>query len=286
MGKIRIKTLGDETQEKAQQKDAQKRREAKAFKKEHTKGVGLKGGQKISSIEGDEIKPEIAALLNQEAGADEPKKKTKKAKVKVRSHRYKELTEKIDKDKLYPLKEAIKLTQELATTKFDASVDIHININPLTLEKDKQSMSGVINLPHGTGKKRRIVVASEELIEDIQKGKIEFDVLVSHPSLMSKLARVAKVLGPKGLMPNPKNGTVTPDPEKRVKELEGGEFTWKTEPDHPIIHQAVGKVSFKVDQLEENIVALVKAIGLSKVARVTISSSMGPGVRLEVSSVS
>lgn len=285
MGKIRVKTLGDEMQEKEQQKEAQKRREAKLAKKEHTKGVGLKGGQKIAAIEGDEIKPEIEALLHQESGTEEPRKKTKKARAKVRSQRYQTLVTKVDKDKLYALKEAIELTQQLATTKFDASVDLHININPATLDKDKKSMSGVITLPHGTGKKRRIAIASEELIEAVQQGKIEFDVLVAHPSLMPKLAKVAKILGPKGLMPNPKNGTVTPDPEKRVKELEGGELTWKTEPDHPIVHQTVGKVSFKTDQLEENINALIAAVGVSKIAKITLTSSMGPGIEIELNSI-
>jgi large subunit ribosomal protein L1 len=162
---------------------------------------------------------------------------------------------------------------------------MHVNINPAILTKEKKSLSGSVNLPHGTGKKRIIVIADEALIEQVQKGKIEFDVLVAHPSMMAKLARVARILGPKGLMPNPKNGTVTPTPEKRVTELAGGEINWKTEPDQPVIHQAVGKVSYTPDQLEENIRALVKVIGTGKIAKLTLSSSMGPGIKVATNSL-
>jgi len=282
MGKIRVATLGDEAQEKKHQDAAKARREAKKLEKAHIKGLGLKGGQQIKVVEGVELKPEYEHTQDSTKETEEVKKKTKKVRIRVRSKRYQELMGQVDKTKSYPLKEAIKLIKKTSTTKFDGTVETHVNINAATLPKDKPSLSGSVNLPHGTGKTRRIVIADETVIENVTKGKIEFDVLVAHPTLMPKLAKVARILGPKGLMPNPKNGTVSADPEKRVKELRGGELTWKTEPDHPVIHQTIGKASFSETQLEENVATLVKSIGAGKISKLTLSSSMGPGIRVDV----
>lgn len=291
MGKIRVRTLGDEEFEKKQQKKADTRREAKALKKGkgHVEGVGLKGGQQVKIMEGVELKPEVEALLKADAtssaadGSVEPKeKKARVAKPRVRSKRYQDLASKYERMKLYPLKDALALTKKLSTTRFDATVEAHFNINKETLGKDKATLSGAVVLPHGTGKKRVVKIADEALIEAVGKGIIDFDVLVAHPSMMPKLAKVARVLGPKGLMPNPKNGTVTPTPEKRIKELEGGEVQWKTEADQPLIHQAVGKISFTEAQLEKNIKTLVNSIGISKMVKLTISSSMGPGIKVDI----
>lgn len=285
MGKIRVKTLGDEELEKEQQKEAKLRREAKKLKKdqsgekEHVKGVGLKGGQQIKVMEGVETKAEA------ESEAPEAKKKTKKIKVHEFSRRYKDLRTLVDRTKTYSLKDTIKLLKKTSNTRFVGTVEAHININPATLPKDKPSMSGSVVLPHGTGKKRIIAIADEALIAKVAEGKIEFDVLVAHPSLMPKLAKVARILGPKGLMPNPKNGTVTPDPEKRAKELSGGEISWKTEPDHPVIHQALGKVDFTEDQLTENIKTFVKSVGSGKIAKLSLNATMGPGIRVDVNTL-
>ena len=298
MGKIRVKTLGDASEEKAQQEAAKTRREVKKSKraspaeasakegKEHVKGVGLKGGQQVKVIEGVELKPEIEKLLNETP--EELEKEQKKAKTivpRVRSKRYKELTTIVDKKKLYPIKTAVELVKKTSTVKFDATVEVHININPAILDKDKPSLSGTINLPHGTGKKRVIAIADDTTIEKVIKGQIDFDVLVAHPSFMAKLAKVARILGPKGLMPNPKNGTISPTPEKRAKELEGGEMTWKTEPDHPVIHLSLGKVSFTEKQLEENLKTLIKSVDSGKITKLTLSSSMGPGIKVDVASL-
>lgn len=290
MGKIRVKTLGDEEFEKEQQEKAEKRREAKALKKEkaHVKGVGLKGGQQIKVMEGVELKPEVAAAveaIEHPETAKEDKKKARVAKPRIRSKRYKAFASQYDRAKLYPLTEALALTKKLATTRFDATVEAHLNLNRELLGKDKTTLSGSVTLPSGTGKKRVVKIASEALIEAIGKGIIDFDVLVAHPSLMPKLAKVARILGPKGLMPNPKNGTVTPDPEKRAKELEGGEIQWKTETEQPLIHQAVGKVSFTEKQLEENIKTLLNSVGVAKVVKLTLSSSMGPGIKVDTTTL-
>jgi large subunit ribosomal protein L1 len=118
------------------------------------------------------------------------------------------------------------------------------------------------------------------VLKEIEAGKINFDILVSHPSMMPKLAKFARVLGPKGLMPNPKTGTVTEDVEKRVKELSHGQVNFKTEPENPIIHLLVGKVSFEKNQLTENINAIIGAVGKNKILKTTITATMGPGIRV------
>jgi len=285
MGKIRVATLGDEQAEQKQKEKAKARREGKKALKEktHIEGVGLKGGQQIKVMEGSEIKPEIARLLEETpAQLQKEAKQPKKKALRVRSQRYQKLTQIVDKTKSYPIKEAVKLMKKTSTTKFDGTLEMHVNLNPATLPGEKPSLNGTVHLPHGTGKKRVIVIADEALIAKIATGKIDFDVLVSHPSLMPKLAKVARILGPKGLMPNPKTGTISTDPEKRVKELAGGELAWKTEPDHPVIHQVIGKVSFTEGQISENLAAFVKAISAGKIAKLTLNATMGPGIKVDL----
>ncbi len=289
MGKIRVKTLGDEAFEKEQADEAKKRRDAKALKKgkTHVKGVGLKGGQQISVMEGVELKPEVEALLQGTPTDSVKGKKTtsKKIKSSSRSRRYKELLGMVDRNKSYPIKEAIDLLKRTSNTKFAGTVEIHININPATLPKEKTNLSGTVNLPHGTGKQRKIVIADDTVLVQIAHGKLDFDILVAHPSMMPKLAKFARVLGPKGLMPNPKNGTVSPDPEKKAKELAGGETSWKTQPDQPLIHMPLGKVSFSDQQIQENLEALIKSVGIHRITKLVLNSTMGPGIKVDVNSI-
>lgn len=286
MGKIRVKILGDEITEKAQADKAKARREGKRALKTHVKGVGLKGGQQLKVMEGTELKPEVEALIHADAAqTPQTKKAVRQIKARVHSRRYRELREIVDKTKSYNTKDAIKLIIKTSNIKFDGTVETHININPATLPKDKPSLQGTVNLPHGTGKKRIIAIADDSVLKQIETGKINFDVLVAHPSQMPKLAKFAKLLGPRGLMPNPKNGTVTQDPEKRAQELEGGELTWKTEPDHPVIHQALGKVSFGQDKIEANLKAFVTSVSTGKIAKLTLSSTMGPGIKVDLNSI-
>ena len=126
----------------------------------------------------------------------------------------------------------------------------------------------------------KVAIADDALLSKIEAGTIDFDILVAHPSMMSKLAKLAKILGPKGLMPNPKNGTVSPDPQKRAKELAHGQVNFKAEPGNPIVHLPVGKVSFEDKKLIENIEAILSAIGRGKILRATLASTMGPGVKV------
>ena len=287
MGKIRVATLGDE-QEKEQRRRADARRQTKKSKKEHVEGVGLHGGERTVVMEGTDIKPEFKKLIEEVEGGQTsdarlqtPDKKKKKVKARVRSKRYVEKASLVDKTKLYPLTEAVSLVKQTSLTKFDATVELHINLNPATLA-EKKDFRGSVSLPHGTGREVRVIIADDTVLADVEAGKINFDILVAHPSMMSKLARVARTLGPKGLMPNPKNGTVTADPEKRAKELSHGQVNFKTEPDQPIIHLTVGKVSFEDKKLADNITAVLDAVDRSKITKATLASTMGPGVKLNI----
>lgn len=287
MGKIRAVTLGDEKEEKKAKAKAEARRQTKASKKGKVEGVGLKGGERTVLVEGTELKPEYQRLVDAvesgETSEESAKKaaKKKKAKVKVRSKRYQEVAGMIDKNKLYELKDAISLVKQTSLTKFDGTIELHVGLNPLSLGEKKDYRTAV-SLPHGTGKEVRVAIADDEILGQIEAGKINFDILVAHPSMMPKLAKVARVLGPRGLMPNPKTGTVSPDPEKRAKELSSGQVNIKTEPGNPQIHLPVGKISFEDKKIADNITAVLKAIG-TKVAKITLSATMGPGVKVSLS---
>jgi large subunit ribosomal protein L1 len=277
MGKIRAVAMGDEKEEKEQKRRAEARRQTKDSKKQKVEGVAV--------TEGTDINPEFKKLINEvesgEKPADSAKKAKKQKKIRVRSKRYVEAASLVDKTKNYPLSDAISLVKKTSLTKFDGSVELHINLNPASMG-EKKDMRGSVSLPHGTGKQVRVLIADESIIADVAEGKINFDILVAAPSMMPKLAKVARILGPKGLMPNPKTGTVTEDTAKRAKELTTGKVNFKTEPDQPIIHLIVGKVSFDDKKLEENISAILEAVGRNKIAKATLSATMGPGVKINL----
>ena len=289
MGKIKITSLGGEEEVKLREERRVKREEKK--KRVHAEKVhisGMKGGQRVKAVGVDEAEIEKLAKLSEEVDKDQAEglqaekkeEKKKKVKVRVRSQRYKEAIMKIDHNRLYPINEALALLREVSLSRFDGSVELHIN----TIEK---GLRGNVSLPSGTGKKIRIAIADastiDKLLGEIEKGKINFDALIAHPQIMGKLARVAKFLGPRGLMPNPKNGTISPEPEKVAKKLEGGEINWKTESDFPIIHQVIGKLSFKDDMLLDNFKALIKSINPIKIKNITLKSTMSPGIKVQIS---
>jgi large subunit ribosomal protein L1 len=283
MGKIRVAKLGDEKDEKEQKRKADARRQTKESKKVKVEGVGMKGGERVAMVEGTEIRPEFKKLIEEVEGGEgekgEAKKSKKQKKARIRGKRYVEKASLVEKNKLYSISDAVSLIKETSLTKFDGTVEMHVNLNTQVMG-DKKDLRGSVTLPHGTGKEVRVAVADEKIIDEIVAGKFNFDILVAHPSMMPKLAKVARILGPKGLMPNPKNGTVTQDTDKRVKELSHGQVNFKTEPDQPLIHLIVGKVSFDEKKLTENINAVVAAIGASKISRITLASTMGPGIKI------
>lgn len=290
MGKVKVATLGNEEEEQLREKQRVRREEKKkreAAEKVHISG--MKGGERLKSV-GAQSEEEIDKMAKLAREAEKIEKEgvkveskgenAKRKERRSRSKRYKEVLMKVDHNKQYPLDEAIKLLREVSLSKFDPTVELHIN----TIEK---GLRGSVTFPHGTGKEVKVEIADQttidKIVEEVEKGKIAFDVLVAHPSVMPKLARVAKFLGPKGLMPNPKAGTISPTPEKIAEKFKGGEVHWKTESEFPIIHQRIGKLSFKDKDLEENMSTFFKSVNPLKIRSVTLKSTMSPGIKVQFS---
>ncbi|MGA2911605.1 MAG: hypothetical protein ABSE17_03150 [Candidatus Levyibacteriota bacterium] len=270
MGKIRVKTFGDEELEQKQQAKAQKRKEAKKAAK------GVVAEPKVEEVEKkveEEIKAEEAPKEERKIVA-EPRKKQKEQ-AAFRSQKYQALSGQFDRIKTYSIKEALELLEKLQRKSFDETVELHLN----TLTS---GISGQITLPHGTGKTTQVAITTDTLIAEVEKGIINFDVLVAEPAMMAKLAKVAKVLGPRGLMPNPKNGTITPKPEEVAKKYAGGQINFKTEAKAPIMHLTVGKMSFGPEKLSENIEALIAAVKKPNIVNATLKSTMSPGLKIRI----
>lgn len=201
--------------------------------------------------------------------------KTKKSTKAKRGKRYVAARSMIDKTKLYTVTEAVEMVKRSSFAKFDAS----ITVDGVVREIGEQ---GSLSFPHSTGKTLTVAIVTDELIEQIEAGNIDFDVLLTTPAFMPKLAKFARVLGPKGLMPNPKNGTITQDPAAKKKELEKGKVTIKTEKKAPLIHVIVGKKSFESEKLVANIEALITTLD-ARLKKLTISAAMGPGIKIKLS---
>jgi large subunit ribosomal protein L1 len=219
-----------------------------------------------------------------------------------RSKRYKNLITKIDRTQEYPLEQAVRLLKEAASARFDETVEIAMRLGVDPRHAD-QMVRGTVALPNGTGKKIRILVLSkgenvekakaagadyaglDEYVEQIQKGWLDFDVVVATPDVMSVVGKLGKILGTRGLMPNPKSGTVTPDIETAVKEIKAGKIDFRVDKTG-IIHSGVGKVSFNEEKLVENIRTFIGTVVRLKPAAskgtylksISISSTMGPGI--------
>src|SRR6185312_2631552 len=216
----------------------------------------------------------------------------------------------VDRSKMYPVDEAVKLVKERAKAKFDETIEIAMNLGVDPKQTDQQ-VRGVVNLPNGTGRTMRVavfakgakadeakkagadVVGAEDLVEQVNKGEINFDRCIATPDMMPLVGRLGKVLGPRGLMPNPKVGTVSNDVTAAVKAQKGGAVEFRVEK-AGIIQAGVGKASFTADAIAQNVRALADAVAKSKpsgikgtfIKRVAISSTMGPGVRIDPSSLS
>lgn len=272
MGKVRIKTFGDLEQEAKDKRLQEKRaakKEAKLAEKED------KGKEEIEVEEQTSDKTVETPTGESEKEVKKQSKRPQKDKKAFRSKKYDDLKAVVDKTKVYSLKEALDLLTKLQRGKFDETVELHIN----TLTS---GISGNVTLPNGTGKKTKVAIADDSVISEIEKGKIDFDILVAEPSMMPKLAKVAKVLGPRGLMPNPKNGTITSNPSEIAKKYEVGLINFKTETKSPLIHLTVGKMSFGAEKLTANIEALISAIKKGNILKVTLKSTMSPGIKIKV----
>ena len=226
-----------------------------------------------------------------------------------RSKAYRAAAEKIDSDELYSPLEAVKLAKETSATKYDATVEVafRLGVDP---RKADQMVRGTVNLPNGTGKTARVlvfatgdraaaaeaagadIVGSDELIAKIQGGFLDFDAVVATPDLMGKVGRLGKVLGPRGLMPNPKTGTVTMDVAKAVEEIKGGKIEFRVDK-HSNLHFIIGKTSFSETQLVQNYAAAIEEVMRLKpsaakgryLKKATITTTMGPGIPVDPNQV-
>ena len=220
--------------------------------------------------------------------------------------RLKSSYEHIDRDASYGLDEAVKLLKDNAKAKFDETIELSMNLGVDPRHAD-QMVRGVVSLPKGTGKAVRVavfakgdkaeeaqaagadVVGADDLAEKVEKGEIDFERVIATPDMMPVVGKLGKVLGPKGLMPNPKLGTVTPNVEQAVKDAKGGQVEYRVEK-AGIIHVGVGKASFSEGDIAENICSLVDAVNKAKpsgakgtyIKRISVSSTMGPGIKLDV----
>ena len=224
-----------------------------------------------------------------------------------RSKKYTEAAAKVDLKNVYSPMAAVKLAKETSVTKYDASVEVALvlGVDP---KKADQAIRSTVNLPHGTGKTARVlvfaggeraeearaagadIVGADELIEEVAKGRLDYDAVVSTPELMGKVGRLGKVLGPRGLMPNPKTGTVTTDVAKAVTDIKGGKIEFRVDKNSNL-HFLIGKVSFTAEQLAENYAAAIEEVVRSKpssskgrfIKKSVISTTMGPGIPVDTS---
>ena len=226
--------------------------------------------------------------------------------MKKYGKKYVEASKKVDKNKAYTIDEAVKLVKETSTTKFDSTVEVAIKLN-IDAKKSDQQLRGSLKLPNGTGKSKTILVLAKgsqateaknagadfvgdvDMIEKIEKENwFDYDVIVATPEMMPLLGKVGKLLGPKGLMPNPKTGTVTPNVAKAIEDIKSGMVAFKND-SYGNVHMIIGKVSFDAKKIAENLDFAIKSIAKLKPATVkgqfiqniTVSSTMGPGIKVD-----
>jgi len=225
------------------------------------------------------------------------------------SKKRKVANEKVDSTKLYSIQDAMALVKQVNTTKFDASVDVHVRLG-VDPRKADQALRGTVSLPHGTGKTKRVLVLCtpdkeeearaagadhvglDEYIQKISGGWLDIDVVIAAPNVMAKVGRIGRTLGPRGLMPNPKTGTVTPNVGAAVADVKGGKISYRVDK-FGIIHNSVGRVSFTAEKLADNALELLNTLNRIKpssakgtyMKSVTIASTMSPGIKVDIKSI-
>jgi len=286
MGKKRISVIGSDEENVLKAKKAVKLEQKKlreglpAGKAGKTaKAPGLAGGQRVVDTSAESLAEleEIQKRSDIVVPDAETKSKSKKI-IKVRSSAYKTAKGKIDITKNYSVSDALKLLKEVNLTKFDPTIELHINLG-------KTGVNVTCELPYSTGKTRRIAVADDDLIKKLESGdlNLNLDLLLASPSQMPKLVKFAKILGPKGLMPNPKTGTVVEDPVAAAKKLSGSNSVLlKTEKSAPLIHTVVGKLSQSEKELTANIASILSALSPSGITKVVLKSTMSPAIKLQI----
>lgn len=275
MGKTKTAFIGETLTEDSTLSGRAKWEKKKAAKeakeKNEVKVPGLKGGERVKIIGADDLPVE-------EAPGEEVKETKQGAQTKESGQRGKKYLEKlasIEANKKYSLSEAVETVKSVSTSKFDGNVELHMSL----AKKGRFEVA----LPHtGSLASKRVEVTSDETIAKLEKGQVDFDVLIATPDFMPRLVPFAKLLGPRGLMPNPKAGTITTDPKSAVEKFSGGTLILQTEKDFPLIHTVVGKVSDEPKSLTENTQAIFMVIGIQNIKSVYLAPTMGPSVKVAV----
>jgi large subunit ribosomal protein L1 len=215
-----------------------------------------------------------AAVLEQTEAGEEAAPVKKAAPKAARSKKYQKHRAQVDKTREYDPFAAVEMIKRLSYSSFPGTISVDMLVKEI-------GDQGPLTFPNSTGKSVRVAIASDELIAELEAGTVEFDVLLSTPAFMPKLSKFARTLGPRGMMPNPKNGTLTAKPELKKKELEKGTFTVKTERKQPVVHLVLGKQDMETKALVENLQALLKTMR-GKTEKVFLSATMSPSVKVKV----
>jgi len=296
MGKKRITVIGDTAaEEEKRQKKALKRQQKKLRKGEKSLSkaeIRAARAEKVhKGSEIDEMKDsadprgEMMAIMNamRKEREKEFEIELEDASTKVgrgprhRSAKYKNRKSQTSRTEIQPTDKAVAEVLKLSYSKFDATVEMHVNLR----KKDCFSQT-TITLPHAAGKGKKVVALNDQILKQIEDGKIDFDVLYASPDQMKDLVKYAKFLGPRGMMPNPKNGTLRPDPKKAVAEHTDNDITLKAENKFPILHTTVGRTTMKADQIEANVDTVIKTIDPKNIESIYLASSMSPSVQVAV----
>jgi ribosomal protein L1 len=300
--------VANEATEKPEEVTEEPKEEKKAAKAGKRSEKAQKETEEKLEKEDRKAKGDTSPQTGKEAKAKQKQNPTR-SRLERRSKNYRKVAEQIEKGKLYSLKEALELATKTSIGKFDATVELHLNLNVDPRQAD-QNVRGTVSLPEGTGKTVRVAVfaaaadaekakkagadiaGEEELIAKLDKEQLDFDVLISTPQNMPKLGKYARLLGPRGLMPNPKSGTVTANVAKAVQEAKAGRVEYRVDK-QAIVHQGIGKVSFGGAKLHTNAKAFIDNLTANKpssvkgalIKSVAVSTTMGPGIKVDSSSI-
>ncbi|TSC53648.1 MAG: 50S ribosomal protein L1 [Microgenomates group bacterium LiPW_31] len=275
MGKKRIAIFGEQPKKPKTGLPGETSRKLVKTGKEHGRITDM-GAEALA--EAERIKEKEEELEKEDlAKVTKTAKKHGLPRAKARGAKYLQALTKVDRHQFYPLPEAIKLLKSASISRFNGAVDTHLVVSEVGLK-------GEVKFPHPTGKKQNIRIVDEELLDELEKGKINFTTLITTPIFMPKLLKFAKILGPRGLMPNPKASTITDKPEELAKKLLGV-TQFRTETKFPLIHMTIGRIEDKESDLAENLQALIEAVGKKNIQKAVLAPTMGPGIKVDLTSL-
>ena len=302
MGKTKTKIMDDSIQEEVKKSSKKEKRggrlapnaaSSRSGEAGRTRGEAESEPQGVNTEGVVSEQESVSADQSDNQDADSKRKQTKTqkpGKAKPRSKKYQDITKDLNRSQSYPLTEAVDLVKKLSYSKFNGTLEAHINTATLGIR-------GLVFLPYVSGKKLKILVfgakgevtdailGDEGTIEEIGTGKVNFDLVVTTPDWMPKLAKVARILGPRGLMPNPKNGTITSDLKKAIESFQAGKTEYKTEAKAPVIHIGLGKLNQPTEELSANIKTLLQTLGKTRVKKVALSPTIGPSIKVDLGSI-